>query len=158
MHRKLFISLIYLVPVLCLTGISIAEDTKQDPSAVSGKAVLLSLHNEDIRRIMGRLNTLAYEREFTELELDRMRRENLETLATAAADLVKIAEQLPESIPDNQMSEEEQVTFRAMANQLQDETLRLLDTTATSSYSERQSGYRELEKTCTACHNLFRGQ
>ncbi|HKK15540.1 MAG TPA: cytochrome c, partial [Gammaproteobacteria bacterium] len=75
-----------------------------------------------------------------------------------AADLVKIAEQLPESIPDNQMSEEEQVTFRAMANQLQDETLRLLDTTATSSYSERQSGYRELEKTCTACHNLFRGQ
>jgi cytochrome c556 len=156
MYRKPVILLISLVPALCFTAISSAVDTEPDPSTAAGKAVLQSLHNEDIRRIMGRLNTLAYEREFTELEIYRIRQENLEALATAAADLVKIAGQLPELFPDKQMSEEDQITFRAMANQLQNETLHLLDTSATSSYSERQTGYQKLGKTCMACHNLFR--
>lgn len=158
MHRKLLISLICLVPALCLTAIGNAEDTMLDPSAGNGKAVLRSLQHEDIRWIMGRLYTLSYEREFTELELDRMREKNLEALADAAADLVKIADRLPGLFPDEQLSDEDQVTFRAMANQLQDETLHLLDTASTSSYSERKTGYRELEKTCMACHNLFRDQ
>ena len=59
MYRKLLISLIFLLPALCLTAISSAEGLSQDPSTGDGKAVLRSLQHEDIRWIMSRLNTLA---------------------------------------------------------------------------------------------------
>jgi cytochrome c556 len=156
MHNKLIISLLSLIPAFCLFSITCAGEVIPDPATKSSKAVLRSLHSEDIRRIMGRLHALAYEREYTELELDRIRLENLEALALAAADLVQIAGQLPQLLPDNQLSDEEQVTFKAMANQLHNETLQLLNTDSGNSYRDLKSGYRRLQQTCAACHNLFR--
>lgn len=156
MYKKIILSLVFLVSALSLIVKSNAEDSIPDLSTGGGKAVLHSLHNENLRRIMGRLNTLAYEREYTELELDRLRQENLKALAASVADLVKLADQLPEYFPDDQLSDEEQVTFKAMANQLQDETSQLLDSSSTSTYSSRNTAYRNLAKTCMACHNLFR--
>jgi len=69
---------------------------------------------------------------------------------------VQIADQLPQMLPENQLNAEEQVTFKAMANQLHNETLQLLGTDATRSYIELNSSYQRLQQTCTACHNLFR--
>ena len=116
------------------------------------------MHSDDIRKIMGRLYTLAYEREYTELEIDRIRHENLKALAHAADELVDISGKLPQILPEYQLTDDEVVTFRAMAGQLQAETLHLLDSDATSSYSDFKNGYRKLRQTCNACHNLFRDQ
>ena len=88
----------------------------------------------------------------------RIRHENLQALARAAADLVDLSGKLPLVLPYNRLTDEEQVTFAAMANQLHNETLHLLDTDTSNSYSDLKTGYRQLLKTCTACHNLFRGR
>ena len=158
MHNRSIISFLSLVLACCLSNIPLAEDVMPVPLTTSENAVLQSLHSEDIRKIMGRLYALAYEREYTELELDRIRHENLQALAHAAADLVNLSGKLPQVLPGNRLTDEEQVTFAAMANQLHNETLHLLDTDATSSYNDLKTGYRQLQKTCTACHNLFRGR
>ena len=156
MHNKFIISLLSLILACCLCNVPIAEEVIPVPVSTPEKPALQSLHSEDIRKIMGRLYALAYEREYTELELDRIRHENLEALAHAAADLVTLSGRLPQVLPENRLTDEEQVTFAAMANQLHNETLHLLDTGATSSYNDLKTGYRRLQKTCTACHNLFR--
>jgi hypothetical protein len=156
MHDKLFILLFSLILACSFYNKPFAEDIKSTSAAVPGRAALQSLHSEDIRKIMRRLNALAYEREYTELELDQIRDKNLRALAHAAEDLMEISEQLPEILPDNQLSYEEQVTFKAMARQLHNETLNLLNTGSTKNYSEIKSGYLRLQQTCAACHNLFR--
>lgn len=158
MRSRFIISFLSLVLACSLCNVPFAEDVIPDPVTAPEKATLQSLHSEDIRKIMGRLYALAYEREYTELELDRIRHENLEALAHAAAELVDLSGRLSQVLPDNRLTDEEQVTFAAMANQLHNETLHLLDTGATSSYNELKTGYRQLQKTCTACHNLFRGR
>lgn len=158
MHIRFIISFLSLILACGICNVPFAEDVMPDPATSPDKAALQSLHSEDIRKIMGRLYALAYEREYTELELDRIRHENLQALAHAAADLVELSGNLPQVLPDNRLTDEEQVTFTAMANQLHNETLHLLDTDATSSYSELKTGYRQLQKTCTACHNLFRSR
>ena len=140
----------------CLCISPLADDINQVTAASPGKAAVQSLHSEDIRKIMGRLHALAYEREYTELELDRIRHENLEALARAAAELVELSWKLPQILPDSRLTDEEQETFGAMASRLHAETMQLLDTYATDSYSELKSGYQRLQETCTACHNLFR--
>ena len=157
MHSRFIISFLSLILACCLCNVPFAEDVVPAPVTGTEKAALQSLHSEDIRKIMGRLYALAYEREYTELELDRIRHENLQALAHAAADLVDLSGKLLQVLPENRLTDEEQVTFAAMANQLHNETLHLLDTDVTSSYSDLKTGYRQLQKTCTACHNLFRG-
>lgn len=156
MYCRFIITLLFLVLACCPGGSLYAEDVKPPPGDTSGKAVLRSLHSSDIRKIMGRLYTLAYEREYTELEIDRIRHENLEALAHAADELVDISGKLPQILPEYRLTDDEVVTFRAMAGQLKSETLHLLDSDATSSYSDLKNGYRKLRQTCNACHNLFR--
>ena len=145
MHGRFIISFLCLVMAWCICTVTCAEDATPVTANSSEKAVLKSLHSEDIRKIMGRLYALAYEREYTELELDRIRHENLKALAHAAADLVEISGKLPQILPEYRLTDEEVVTFSAMASQLQAETLHLLDTDATSSYSDLKSGYRKLQ-------------
>lgn len=122
----------------------------------NSKAVLSAIHSEKIRGIMRRLNSLAWEREYTELQIREMRAEQIELLVQAAEELIGSAENLPEIAAQEQLSDEEQTTFRAMARQLHKETVMLREYTETRQYEELSRGYRRLHQTCNACHNLFR--
>ncbi len=151
--RKLARSIL-LVSSLHCAGTS-AEDPPPGAPDVPGKAVLKAVHSGELRQIMRRLNSIAYEREFTQLELDRLRARHIETLVETVGELVRTAETLPE-ITEDGLNENDLVTFRALANQLYTETTGLRNAVRENNYAAQDAGYRRLRETCTACHNLFR--
>jgi len=118
--------------LLLIHGAAFTGDRSQFLPREDSKAILSAVHSEKIRAIIRRLNSLAWDREYTELEIRKMRTEQIELLVQAAEELIASAENLPEITAQDRLSEEEQTTFRAMA--------------------------RQLHQTCNACHNLFRDQ
>ena len=118
--------------------------------------LLHTIHSDQLRRTMLRLNELAYEREYTELRLDQLRAEQIEALVAEARTLVTKAGRLPEILNGGSLSPEEQITFVAVARQLYSETQQLQAEVQANRYENLQYGYRHLQQTCNACHKLFR--
>lgn len=118
--------------------------------------LLHSIHSDQLRRTMLRLKELAYEREYTELRLDRLRAKQIASLVAEARALVAKASRLPEILNGGTLSAEEQITFIAVAKQLYSETQRLQADVQANRYENLQYGYRQLQRTCSACHKLFR--
>ena len=119
--------------------------------------VLSAIHSEQLQKIMSNLNELAYERERTELGLDRLRAEQIEILAAEAETLAARAGRLTDQLTDTELSEEDRITFSAIANQLQAETLRMRADVRANKFENLSAGYQRLRQTCNACHKLFRG-
>jgi hypothetical protein len=117
---------------------------------------LSTIHSDRLRQIMSRLNELAYEREYTELGLDRLRAKQIDSLVTEAETLVDNADRLPEILTEGELTPEELITFRAVASQLYSEALLIQADIHADSYVNVDEGYRRLRQTCNACHNLFR--
>ena len=117
---------------------------------------LSTIHSEQLRQIMRRLYELASEREFTELGLDQLRAEQIEALVMEADTLVINADNLPELLSEGQLTTEEQITFKAVANQLYTEALSLQADVYANKFLNIEAGYRRMQQTCNACHNLFR--
>ncbi len=105
---------------------------------------------------MRRLDSLAYEREYTALELEGMRASQINQLVDFAAKLAETADKLPQ-ITDQSLSDEDKITFRAMAKQLHDDTVRLKSKAAAENYRNLNVDYKQLRQTCSSCHRLFRG-
>jgi cytochrome c556 len=148
-------TLIFLLLVLA-AGLVSAEGPGSPELAPDTRTLLDAIHSSRLRDIMSRLNRLSYERGYTELELDRMRAENVEALVDAALQLSQAAERLPDIAENTHLAPEERITFSAMARQLYQQTLALQDDLNQGRYSELQAGYQQLRYTCNACHNLFR--
>ena len=113
------------------------------------------IHSEELKKTMRSLNLLAYENEFTELELQSLRASQLNRLLDFAEELTKKAERLPQ-ITDAELKEADKITFKAMARQLYTDTLELKKSAAKNNYNNMSKRYLELNKTCDSCHRLFR--
>ena len=128
--------------------------------ALAGKEpappLLHTIHSDQLRQIMLRLNELAYEREYTELSLDRLRAQQIETLVHEARALVDNANRLPDILGEEKLTEEEQITFTAVARQLYSETLQIEADIQANRYDNLTDRYRHLQRICNACHKLFR--
>ena len=158
MHRFFKFTFSLLGIMLCLHifyNPVIAGDILTPPLPENSKSVLNAIHSNDVRIIMRRLNVLAYEREYTELELEKLRARQIKLLAQTAGELAQTAEQLPEDVQKD-LSREDQTTFRAMANQLYSESLQLEEEAAANNYRALNECYQRLRETCNACHRLFR--
>jgi cytochrome c556 len=118
--------------------------------------LLHSIHSDQLRQIMLRLNELAYEREYTELSLDRLRAEQIASLVNEARTLADNASRLSDIAGGERLTEEEQITFTAVARQLYSETLQIQADIKANRYETLPGGYRYLQQTCSACHKLFR--
>jgi hypothetical protein len=130
-----------------------AGDDLQDSG--SG-AVLNVIHSDQLRAVMHRLDSLTHDRERTALELQTLQLHHLEQLLQAADDLLERSEQLPDIAPDTDLTDEEVITFRAMASELYEQTLYINTRYRTGHVSEALQAYKDLRKTCAACHRLFR--
>lgn len=128
--------------------------------ALAGKEaappLLHSIHSDQLREIMSRLNELAHEREYTELSLDRLRARQVEALVKEAGALLENAGRLSDIPGEEKPTEEEQITFTAVARQLYSETLRIQADIQANRYENLTDRYRHLQRTCNACHKLFR--
>lgn len=148
----------FAIPVIVMlffsSFLSARESTGDQVNETS--ALLNVIHSEQLRGIMQRLDTLAYEREYTALELQKIRERQIQKLVDVTRELMKSSEQLREIAPDVQVSREDLVTFRAMAAQLHRETLDLEESIQHGYAPELDRGYERMRDTCTACHRLFR--
>lgn len=122
----------------------------------STRPLLHTIHSDQLRQVMLRLNELAYEREYTELSLDRLRAEQIDSLVNEAGALVGNASRLADIQGEEKLTEEEKITFKAVARQLYSETLQIQADIQANRYENLQDSYSYLRRTCNACHKLFR--
>ncbi len=126
------------------------------PDKDTGKEALLSaVHSQELRSIMRRLNSLAYEREYTALELQNIQAAQINKLVKMADMLANTAEKLPQ-ITEQSLADEDKITFRAMAKQLYADTVNLKRDAAEKRYHNLTAAYKRLRQTCHSCHRLFR--
>jgi cytochrome c556 len=124
-------------------------DSEQQPA-------LHGIYSEKLKTIMLRMNQLVYEREMTALQVQEVREQHLQQLINTVSELVKASEVLTDAIPGIELSTEDQVIFRAMANQLYREAQNIGIMVEEKDYSALDSAYQRLNETCNACHGLFR--
>ena len=143
-----------LLSGLLLAPLSLAGETKLSDD-VEGRATLNAIHSEELKKTMRSLDLLAYENEYTELELQSLRVSQLNRLLDFVDELLARAEELPQ-ITDTELSESDRIIFKAMAQQLHGETLNMKASAAEKNYSDMGKRYLELRRTCDSCHRLFR--
>lgn len=124
--------------------------------AVLGQPALHGIYSEKLKTIMLRMNQLVYEREMTALQVQEVRERHLKDLINTVSELVKAAEVLTDAVPGIELKKEDQVIFRAMANQLYGEAQEIGNMVEEKDYSSLDPAYRRLNETCNACHSLFR--
>ena len=120
------------------------------------RPVLHGIYSEKLKTIMLRMNQLVYEREMTALQVEEVREQHLQQLIATVADLVKAAEVLTDAVPGIELNKEDQVIFRAMANQLYREAQNIGVMVEEKNYAALDPAYQHLNETCNACHSLFR--
>ena len=131
-----------------------------DASLNAGKSDIISnaIHSEEVRNIMRRLKLLNYEREYTELEIQKLSYKQIELLSEAAKALVETAENIPNIASLKNLSNEGQLIFNEMANQLYDITYELKEGHGSNIHKAWEAAYQKLKNTCKTCHRLFRDQ
>ena len=122
----------------------------------TGKTLLEAIHNDEIRSIMRQLNTLAYEREYTELELRKLNKRQVKLLVKEAASLADTTANLTNITSFKNLDDETQLAFNAMVNQLQNISEELRNATENNHQDEIDTAYIKLQETCNTCHTLFR--
>ena len=127
-----------------------AEQQSSGNSVETNKSILKTIHSDQLRGIMQRLNMLAYDREYTQLEIYKLRAKQIDQLVDVASELVSNTNRLTNILNEAGLGEEEQLTFKAMANQLYEEALNLQHDVNGSS--------QQLLDTCKTCHKLFRSR
>lgn len=132
---------------LCAVTLSACAQAPTTPAA--------SVHfSAQLKHIMRRMNTLIYERNLSELELDRERLERARELAAAATALAREA-----GAPDDSAAGAdgaEQREFARFAHALATEAA-LLDELATAGrYGELAAQMQRVGDQCVACHRRFR--
>lgn len=120
----------------------------------TGKTILKAIHSDEIKTIMQRLDILIYEREYTELELHKLNKKQIELLAKESVALSKIAADLSNIDSLKKLNDEDQLTFNAMVSQLSDITMELKK--ESDANHETENIYIRLQSTCNTCHQLFR--
>ena len=112
--------------------------------------------SDRVQGIMQRLNALVNERGLTALQIMDLRVQHLKELISTIDELVKAAEDLDEAIPGIRMSQENKITFEALAGKLQEEGKHLKSLAEQTNYAGMEPAYQKLRSTCEACHQLFR--
>lgn len=152
-NLKTFSIILFLFLSVNYSGLAQDETT---PGRDTTAPALKTVHSEQLREIMLRLNELAYEREYTELGLDSLRARQIEALAKETSILVSNAERLTDILSEGELNESDQITFMAVANQLNAEVQNIQADVNANRFGNLHAGYRRLQQTCNACHRLFR--
>ena len=112
--------------------------------------------SDQIREIMLKLNTLVNDRGITPLEVMEYRVEYLKQLIITANELVMAAEKMTDAIPGVRIEPQNQLTFEALAKQLQEQAVNIAFLAEQTDEEGLEPAYQRLNETCNACHTLFR--
>jgi len=155
---KLYFKTILLILITFITTSPLLFANDVSEKLETGKTILNAVHSDEVKGIMQRLNSLIYEREFTELELQKLNHRQIELLIEEATSLSQTAINQPNITSLEDLSEDEQLAFNAMAAQLKNIAIELKREIDSNHEEEVDAVYLKLESTCNTCHQLFRDQ
>ena len=119
---KIYSLIIFAALYQLILPVVLAADTRSNENITSeNQALLQSVHSDRVRNIMRRLNSLSYEREITEQELQKIRLHQIRLLLEAADDLVATANESTVLLSSQYLHKIDQATFKNLADQLQTE-------------------------------------
>jgi cytochrome c556 len=136
-----------------------AAESKTESKGESKKFKAPLIHvivSDQIREIMLKLNMLMNERGITPIEIMEQRVEYLRKLITTANELVVAAERMTDAIPGVRIEPQNQVTFEALAKQLQEQAVNIAFLAEQTDEEGLEPAYQRMSETCNACHTLFR--
>lgn len=145
-------TLIRMLLLLLLATVTQLAYSEQD----SNHALLTEIHSTEVRNIMRKLNVLLFERELTQLELQRLRRQQISLLVEETKNLSKTATGIAGIDTLKKLDDEEQAMFKSMANELEQAARQLGEADASGHKHDIDAAYMRLQKTCNTCHRLFR--
>lgn len=147
------IILIFLLSFFTLGSAMTAEPEKSRKLKTPLIHVIIS---DRIRDIMQKLNQLMNERGLSALEIMEYRVEYLKDLIITSNELVKAAENMTDAIPGVRIEPQNQVTFEALAKQLQEQAINIAFLAEQTDEEGLEPAYQRMSQTCNACHALFR--
>ncbi|TAN49430.1 MAG: hypothetical protein EPN21_11890 [Methylococcaceae bacterium] len=122
----------------------------------TGVPALHAVHDEQLRELMSRMNSLLQERFMTEPELDVERRRHARHIAATAQNLSQTIDAILTTLPTLQLSAGEQTAFLALANKLREQSQNLQDQAGQNRMDAIPGTLEQISTTCTSCHALFR--
>ena len=142
--------------ILLITLTSIVSLFADDSPISKNDAQLSTIHSNEVRSIMRQLKLLNYDREHTDLEIQKLNLKQVQLLSDQAKALIKIAENIPNINSLKNLNNEERVIFSNMANRLYDVTHKIKEEKENNEHIAWNYFNLQLQKTCNTCHQLFR--
>jgi len=138
----------YLLASLVFCAVSLSACAQTSPMPAD------SVHFSDhLKRLMRRMNTLIYERNLSELEVDRERLERARELAAAATALAEEAGAAEGSLRGTDDAERRE--FTRLAHALAAEAAVLDELATAGRYGELSAQMQRVGEQCAACHLRF---
>ena len=147
------LSLIFLLSFFILGSAMTAEPENSKKLKTPLIHVIIS---DRIREIMQKLNQLMNERGMSALQIMEYRVEYLKDLIITSNQLVNAAENMTDAIPGVRIEPQNQVTFEALAKQLQEQAINIAFLAEQTDEEGLEPAYQRMSQTCNACHALFR--
>lgn len=123
---------------------------------VTGSPVLHAIDSAKLRQLMNRMNSLMYETNLTDQEMDIQRRQAL-TQVIHAADGVDLAiNDIVAAQAKLNLDPSDQKVFHSLAVHLRDEAHTLKAQALAHQVNEIPVTLEKMSATCTSCHELFR--
>ena len=151
----MFFRILFVALFSCLV-VSAVVTAEQEHAKKLKTPLIHVIVSDRIQEIMQKLNQLMNERNLSALEIMEHRVEYLKDLIITANNLVDAAEQLTDAIPGVHIEPQNQVTFEALAKQLQEQAVNIAFLAEQTDEIGLEPAYQRMSETCNACHALFR--
>lgn len=115
-----------------------------------------AVHNEELRNVMMGLGGTSFDRLPQELDNTSRERAALDEASSRARELAFAADRIAAIVDQTGLSTDQQQVFLSLAEGLRDRALQLRTQADSGQTRLISTTMREIDDTCTSCHQLFR--
>jgi hypothetical protein len=147
----------FILLAAALTACTHSERPPAFPKlTVTGTPVLHAIDSVQLRQLMNRMNSLMYETNLTDQELDIQRRQAVSQVIHAADGVDLAINDILAAQAKLNLDPSEQKVFHSLAVHLRDEAHTLKAQALAHQVNEIPVTLEKMNATCTSCHELFR--
>lgn len=147
---------ILLISLSLLIACSSQPQQQTLSSAITETPALHAIQDQEVRKLMDRLNATMLERFMSEQEMDIERQKYARQMIEAANTLATTAQNLVIHLPALDLTPAEQAAFRNLAQKLGMHAGNLKTQAENQAFRGITATLHAMSSTCLACHTLFR--
>ena len=142
---------------LGLGSCSSGTQSYQRELTATEKPALHAVHARRMRQLERNLNTLMFEGQLPQTEIDADRRKYAAEMVEVADRLIETAGYIKESTVTVNFTQQEWLAWEALANELSSQLVTLRATAAAAETSRLRGVLQKIVSTCDRCHASFGG-